>query len=487
MLKRMLLCILLAVCLVSAAQADGLTTSTYTESPEAFANPMKGFCPARAIGSQTFPQGEYATVSKHYIKYTDLEMYPTDTAQKMIDWSNKEWAGIEERNLKVIPRVVIVYPNGPDGGDDGYWAEGLDHSDFADRWVNETFQTRIAAFIMKLGEAWDNDPRVAAIEMGIWGKWGEHHVYPLALKGTGSIIPPVMQKVMGDAFAKAFPHKQIMVRNAERFRGYNVGFYWDSFALRDDRTSGLLIMERDVWRTQMMGGEIAYDWGDLRPIGWNPDETLAKDECTDYVIEWIQKIHTSHLGWVANYTQGDPTLSENAARMQKALGYRYVIEQAAYPETVQPGESLSLTFDVANVGNAPFYYMWPVELSLLNKQREPVWKDVIHVDIRKWLPGQTYTVSDTFELPQDLKPGTYTLALAVLDPSGNVPSLRFANTNYYKGGRTPLGVIGIGEAAQTTEIGPFDSLYSDHSLYYTLEGDHNPPIEDTQVYADVNP
>jgi len=34
------------------------------------------------------------------------------------------------------------------------------------------------------------------------------------------------------------------------------------------------------------------------------------------------------------------------------------------------------------------------------------------------------------------------------------------------------------------EIGPFDSLYADRSLCYTLEGDHNPPVEDIQVYGD---
>jgi hypothetical protein len=409
-------------------------------------------------------------------------MSADDTVQKIIDWSNAAWFGIENRNMKVIPRVVIVYPDGPDNGDDGYWPEGLDHSDISDRWVNEEYKARMAAFVLKLGQAWNHDPRVAAVEMGIWGKWGEHHVWPLSIRGSGQRIPRELQTVLGDAFTEAFPDKKVMVRYAETFKDYAFGVYWDSFALRDDNLSGKLMIERDAWRTQMMSGEIAYDWGDQRDLGWNPDGTLSSDECTDHVIEWIRQTHTSSLGWVADYTQGNAVLAANAARMQKAFGYRLVIRQATYPAVLWPGEVFTLDFSVENVGNAPFYYPWPLEISLLDSAREPVWKDTIHVDIRNWLSDNTYTIHDSFTLSDDVIPGTYTLALAVLDPSGNLPSLRFANVNYYAGGRTPLGVIGVGQMPDNIDIGPFDSLYHDRSLRYTLDGDNYAAITDTQVY-----
>jgi len=417
MIKPILLAALLAVCLASSAGAETLFTVELAETGEAFANPMKGFRPTRYLEDDGFPEGEYATVCKQYIKYTDLEERPEDTARKMIEWSDATWAGVEERNLKVIPRVVIVYPDGPDNGTDGYWPEGLDHDDIADRWVNEEYKARMALFIAKLGQAWNQDPRVAAVEMGLWGIWGEHHVWPLSIPGSGQRVPKELQAVLGDAFQAAFPNKKIMVRYAETFRAYDLGFFWDSFALRDDSLSGTLMMQRDLWRTQMMSGEIAYDWGDQRDIGWSPDGTLLSDECTDHVIGWIQQTHTSSLGWVAEYTQGHAALAANAARMQKALGYRYVIRRAAYSLSIQPDEILALAFDVENVGNAPFYYPWPVEAALLNAEREPVWRGLVRVDIRRWLPGQTYTVADTFELPRDLPEGIYTLALAILDPS----------------------------------------------------------------------
>lgn len=462
-----------------------MTTVTLTETPEAFANPMKGFRPTRYIQDTAFPDGEYVSIAKQYIKYTNLELSESDTVEKIKEWSNKEWEGIEKRNLKVIPRVVIVYPKGPDGGGDGYWPDGIDHEDPVYRWLTDPFKQRLRAFIAKLGEAWDNDPRVAAVEIGLWGKWGEHHISPLQLPNKGGDrIPEDFQIAIGDAYTKAFHNKKLMVRYPETFTEYDFGYIWDSFALPDDENSGKLIIERQNWKTQMISGEVAYDWGDQTQLKGSPDGTLSDSKSTDYVIDWIQRTHNSSLGWIAEYSSENPKIAANAARMQKAFGYRFVVSTAEYTKALMPGETLSLSFEVSNVGSAPFYYKWPVEVSLLDSERNPKWSGIVHVDIRKWYPGNNYTVTDRFDMPEDLPEGTYILALSVLDPSGNLPSLRFANTNYYNGGRTPLGCVGIGHGTGKLSLEPFDSLYNDRSLSYTLESDSD-NIEDTHVGADT--
>lgn len=459
-------------------------TVLLTETQEAFANPMKGFRPTRYIQDTDFPAGEYVSTCKQYIKYTDLETDENNTAEKIIEWSNQAWEGIEEKNMKVIPRVVIVYPNGPDGGDDGYWPEGIAHDDPVYRWLTDPFKRRMRDFIAKLGEAWDDDPRVAAVEIGLWGNWGEHHIYPLTLpNGAGDRIPEDFQTAIGDAFTEAFHHKKLMVRYPETFTEYDFGYIWDSFALPDDENCGELIIGNRRWKTQMISGEVAYDWGDQTVLMGSPDGTLSDGDSTDYVIDWIRRTHASSLGWIAEYSEDDPAITANASRMQKAFGYRYVINNATYTKALMPGDTMSLSFDVSNVGNAPFYYQWPVQVSLLDADHAPVWRDIVHVDIRNWHPGYTYTVTDRFEISGDLRKGAYTLAIAVLDPSGDMPSLRFANTNYYTGGRTPLGLIGVGHGVEDVSVGPFDSLYDDHTLSYTLDGDSGSgDIQDTQTY-----
>ena len=459
-------------CICADPEPGQTVRYTYSETGEAFANPIKGFRKDTYLGTWggvPAVQGEYMTITKHYISYLNLEKSAADTVQTIKNWCNTAWAGVENRNVKVIPRVVLYYPGELDAWP-SYFGSGTDP---AAKWLNPEFLNHIVKFIAKLGEAWDNDPRVAAVEMGIWGSYGEHHIWPASHPEMiwGNRIPVSVQNVMGSAFIQAFKNKQVLVRYPETFTQFPnaFGYKWDSFAADSD-DSGVKMIALNVWRTRMIGGEVAYDIGREDLYGSNPNETLDNNAYTNHVISWIQRTNASYLGWIANYSE-DSSLSvrtSNAAKMQKSLGYRFVVQEAVYTQTVNQGETMSLEFKVANTGSAPFYYQWPVEASLLDNNKNPVWKGNINTDIRAWLPGNVYTVKGVFTIPATVQNGSYTLALAVLDPAGNLPSLRFANTNYYSGGRMPLGRIGIGRQPTGT-LGSFNSLYSDHSLHYLLE------------------
>lgn len=63
----------------------------------------------------------------------------------------------------------------------------------------------------------------------------------------------------------------------------------------------------------------------------------------------------------------------------------------------------------------------------------------------------------------------YILALAILDPAGNLPSVRFATTNYFRGGRHPIGWIGVGRRQPKQRPLPaFDDPAQDHTLHYDV-------------------
>jgi len=149
-----------------------------------------------------------------------------------------------------------------------------------------------------------------------------------------------------------------------------------------------------------------------------------------------------------------------------------------------------VSFTVRNTGSSPFYYNWPVELSLLDEQtHQPVWRETFTgVDIRQWLPGDRwmqfanwdatrghFVLDDRpprYEIPaaanqvrgrfvpqRNLRRGTYILALAILDPASMTPSCRFANENYFTGGRHPMGRIGLGKDVE--EVGLAQSSFND--------------------------
>jgi len=437
-------------------------TVTLEETPEAFRNPMKGFRPSRYIQDTDFRDYEYTSTYKHYVPYAALESSAGDSTQKIRDWSDANWSDLRARNLKVIPRVVIVYP-----GTGEYWGD-IAHDGTPNEWTTSTLKARLTAFVAKLGQAWDDDPRVAAVEIGLWGKWGEHNISPDQVEGSDR-IPADFQQALGAAFNAAFKTKKVMVRYPDTFADdTSVGFYWDSFALPDDDNAGggAGMVARDVWRAQMVSGEVAYDWGDQSKLGGSPNGTLSSGADTDYVIGYIGRLHASSLGWIAEYTPDGGAVSANAARVQKALGYRFVIKQATFSAAVAVAGRMDVALTVANVGSAPFYYRWPVEASLLDADRKVVWHATFAADITQWLPGDATNDVEASFTP-DVPAGTYTLAVTVLDPAGNTPSLRFANSNYYDGGHTPLGRVAVGAtSAPPQDLGTFDLLKPDATLSY---------------------
>jgi hypothetical protein len=458
---------------VEGKDRSGLVHVLLAESGEAFRNPMKGFRPTRYFRDSGFKAQEYASVYKHYIRYTDLESSPADSVAKIVEWSNQSWAGIENENSKVIPRVVIYYP---DNGE--FWAAGIPHSAPPYRegnWTNAVLKQRLVAMIAKLGMAWDSDPRVAAVELGLWGKWGEHHIDPSTVSSIRadiadpSRIPPDFQTSMGDAAVRAFKTKKILIRYpGDTFVAYQFGCYWDSFGLPEDAASGNAEISKGNWRTQMNSGEVAFDWGSKAAVGGSPDGALSDIGVSDRIDDWIRRTHTSSLGWISEYNPGDPEIERNAKTMQKSLGYRYVVKEASYSRDIIPGSRLTVEFTVTNVGAAPFYYSWPVQAALIRQDHSVAWRGTFEADVTHWISCQDYQVSEQFVIPGTLSRGTYILALCVCDPAGMLPCLRFANANYYRGGWTPIGKVGVSEEVESTTLMPFDTLAGDHSLRYVV-------------------
>ncbi len=449
---------------------------------KALRNPLKGFT---TRGIYDHP---WATTAQTYIKWNELENSESDGIEKIKKFCDEKWAGVEDKNIKVIPRVYLHW-----SGNRKYWPADMQNDDY----TSEQFQKRVLRLIERLGECWDNDPRVAFIEMGIFGKWGEHHSPSPSSE---------MQQLVGDAFAQAFKNKKVSVRhNWEEFTSQPFGVYWDSWAHYDQMwphgKSIKNINEKGRYLENYVGGEVAYDWGNgpIQP-GASPTASVASEKHRNFVINTLRWLHCTQLRWIENYDQDNPEAVKGAEEIQKAFGYRFELDEVRF----SIGNTLNIEFDVTNTGSAPFYYNWPVEVALLDKNsHQTVWKTTFtNADIRKWLPGENWTEPDWTQVggwskfvpdtnwvatgicvwekqPQKntvkgsfktgLSDGEYILTIAVLDPAGNLPSLRFATANYLNGGRHPIGIIDL----KNNQCNPlpgdfhFDNPAHDNSLHYS--------------------
>lgn len=475
--------LLTAICLTGGALwGEEMITVTPTEYPHAFGNPMKGF---RVSATSVSHKHEYATLAQCYIRWNELENDESDSIEKIRTFCDGKWKMPTEYGLRIIPRVYLDWDR-KEGNE--YWPADMQTGDY----TSEQFQKRIRRLVERLAECWDDDPQVAWIQMGLIGFWGEHH----------SPSPtPEMQKLLGDAFTELFPHKMTVVRHADEFTDYTFGMYWDSWAHVQQingkkHGGGLLELNRTKkrWQVRPIEGETAYNWGkyQIQP-GDNPNDTLSDPVHRDFLIDSIRQLHCTALGWVAAYDASISEVRAGAEEVQKAFGYRFVLKEFTVPRRWEPGKSVPVTFSVVNVGSAPFYENWPVEVSLLDVQtREPVWKTTLaDVDIRKWLPGdewnsekdvyeipaETFTVKTEVTLPK-IPVGEYIVAISVLEPVGNRPSLRFAIPNYFAGGRHPLCRVGVGtEISGDGQLDPthFDDLRKEIRVPSTLIPRENNP------------
>lgn len=537
----------------SAKEEKGRVKVEMAEYERAFRNPMKGwreyFGPGvdRKRDEYPFPFG---SLNKEYMQWNMMENDPSDGVDKVIAYSNHRWEGVEDINMKIIPRAFIVWiepwhagaPKDPDNPDDlngwhwpedipaeeapyksvvpGEWACYIEPSDsltpIVGGYFDPAFPERVEAFVAKLGEAWDNDPRVAYVEMGIVGEWGEHHDPDLSTfwpphdepeHVDGRTWVPGLEKTLGDAFTKAFKNKKVMVRYAYEFKDYDFGIYWDSWSIDEeiDRGYNAMLALGDRWKTQVIGGEITWNWGSLKTAGYRSlEDCLANEDTRNLVLEQIRNLHCNHLGGVTWADFKNEEFYRNASLVQKALGYRFVLDRAEYPAVIRNGKSWKAEFSVTNTGSSPFYYSWPVEISLLDPDSgRKVWRDVFDTDITQWMPGENYSieagrylkspricsVSGRFRT-EHIPSGKYILALSILDPAGNRPSLRFANTNYLNGGYTALGYVSVDEPACDPQIpqSEFDDIFPDNSLRYILNKEADKPLVlfDTDLGNDID-
>lgn len=474
-----------------------MVTVNPIEAPGPLTNPLMGF----RGGS-----GPYVTVVQQYIPWSAIENTESDSVQKIRDYCNAQWANHPANNVRVIPRVYVDW-DWNTGNEN--WPADLQSGD----WTSQQFKDRVVRLIGRLGEVWNNDPRVAWVQTGLIGYWGEQE-NPVGVDQDG------WAQRLGDAYTAAFPNKQFIVRNMGAWPGYNVGVYWDSFGHPGQRPWAWAEIKnfnnQGRYLTQVIEGETALDWGvegefaslyggiatpvldaqgqpvlnaQGQPVmSWtsNANVLLGNAQYTDNMINVIRELHCSALGWISGYNPNDPTIATNAARMQKEFGYRFHLSEFSCDARTDPGANLNFQFKVKNKGSAPMYENWPLAVTLIDKNtRQLLWKATIpNVDIRKWQPGHDYNyttriyqtpaqehlVTASIPLPANFPVGECLIGVTVLEPLSRTPGLFFAVPNFFKQSQTqPLCKIGIGMDASghTLDGIVFDDLVNDDTRSYT--------------------
>jgi hypothetical protein len=383
-------------------------------------NPLKGWCCYTNAGKIHQP---YAMVFQ-YISWRELE--PIEGDYRFDDWE-KRWDVEAGRGKHVVFRVYVDYPKKPSGLPDWLRTAGVKETRYEEHggglspdYNDPRMVAGMERLIAALGKRYNNHPRIAFIQLGLLGFWGEWHTWPRQELHASAATE---QRIV-EAYRKAFPQKCLMVRYARDFAGEQnwIGFHDDLFPQDTDNGRAWSFLAKiraagrtENWKVAPIGGEMVP--GEARRwLGDDFDTTLAA-------------LDRSHFSWVGPY---NPALQrpETALFLQRSealvrrMGYEFQITELKHPAQVKANAAIPVSLSGTNLGVAPFYYPWTVEWALLNDQGQAVQLQKTDWDIRQWLPGVFVEQAD---LTWDVQPGSYQLALGIRDPWQDRPAIRFAN------------------------------------------------------------
>lgn len=302
------------------------------------------------------------------------------------------------------------------------------------QWDSAIFQDAWEDLVEALGEEFGDDPRLGFIDVGGFGAWGEWNT-SVAGDENDTGITEVNEARMINAVLDAFPKAQVLMGTANPYgvRGLavspRVGLRVDCLGapgMLSPLTTEPLLQDR--WRTAPIVTEWCFD---------ETDTVVGAQQVQDY-----------HVSMVASGNLPDDYDNLSPAQQQGFLdavshsGYRYFLTRVEVPDSVSVGEQFPIALKWINEGSAPTYEDWSVRLLLVDSNGTIVGDREIESNLREVIDDETPTYRSHTVFPR-VQPGTYQVAVSVIDPDGYLEPMRLAIEGRTAGGYYPVGSIDI--------------------------------------------
>ncbi len=432
--------VLVILALVLVKWMDSSNTQTIHFQPIAgpILNPLMGWAPRADRNDIQQP---------HTLVYADLTWRDFEPEQGVFDFETFERKQQLDRwraeNQRVVFRFVCDAP-GPSAHRDipdwlyeaiGGSGDSYDTSygkGFSPDYANPTFLQYHREAIRALGNRYGADGFFAFVELGSLGHWGEWHVAYNA--GIRNLPPRAIREQYVEQYREAFPNTPLLMRRPFSIaRQLELGLYndltgddqgthewlsWIANGGNYDQTDevGELVPMPSAWQTSPIGGE---------QTGAISSEALYGADLWQ-TIQLLEQSHTTFVGpnSPADIAPGGD-LQAGIDHVLSRIGYRLYIPQVTAPRWVLLSNHLDLQLVFRNEGVAPFYFDWPAQLYLIDPQGEIRASHAAAVDLRRFLPDQSYAVSLSIPL-KGLQAGSYQIGFAILDPLTQQPAIRLA-------------------------------------------------------------
>jgi hypothetical protein len=415
-------------------------------------NPLKGFMPY---------SGDYTTFP-HSMEWNYLPLRSLMSGPTNFNWASLDALlnNIADRGHQAVFRIYLDYPTLPTGIPQYLLDAGLvihSYTDYGNKGIsaspdyeNPLLGQALTNFIAALGARYDGDPRIGFITLGLLGFWGEWHTYP---HDSWFASTTVQDEVMS-AYEAAFTKTKLLVRYPAGTNpaARRLGYHDDSFAYQTIDPPAWMFLGRlkaandtNKWRTQPIGGEVRPE---VQMCMWDASQT----NCVPAGQEFARCVNLTHASWMLNHGAFSPgfsgTQKDLAIAGASRLGYTLCVSNAWL---VDPSVStpLNVSVGLGNIGVAPFYYDWPVQLGALSSSNTLVNSWVTTWKLSSIPPSATNTVWSFSQTNHGLGTGIYKILLRVQSPLPNGVPFRFANEaqDADRPGWLTLGQVSVAAAA----------------------------------------
>ncbi len=462
------LCLLLAASWLAAQQTVIVRPR---EIDDVLVNPGMGFMTFQRFNGDTLNPGAGWTEG-HPVVYQDFDGDLTNIdhpATSLMYW-RVYWHHVHPEAGRIdfaqFDRVLetaasrgqtVILRIAPYGGNDDVpdWYRKMmgEEPELTRKWRTDANDPRylkhFGGLLRSLGARYDGHPALEAVDVSLVGFWGEG-------SGSHEVEPAIWQQLVNcylDGFQKTHlifqplngdsPDPGILVRgtpiaaswpdgrnNGEGPRMRNVGWRIDCLGdmgfWREEQgdwchmldvypqqivTSGM----QDAWKKAPISIEIC---GTFR--SWLGKHKYDK-ETVKYIFDQSLKWHISSFN-----AKSSPVPDEYKPLVDewlKKMGYRFVLRKFTFPSEVRANGQIQFATWWENKGVSPCYSPFPFAIRLKNDRHTEIL--TTGVDIRSWLPGDVVYDSEVFA-PSGMPEGTYSLAIAIIDPVSRKPNIKFA-------------------------------------------------------------
>jgi hypothetical protein len=325
-------------------------------------------------------------------------------------------------------------------------------------WWNPVYIEKYCNFVATCGRQFDGKPWLDYVDIRCYGTWGENHRFGAREPWPDNVSKRDTIIRFTDAHLAAFKKTPLAVSmSCDKDTPYPEGTAID-YALargcwmrRDGFGPYISDAEERVmkahWKTSLVIAEngrglFEHVTGKIRRY-WLPDSpviTMASvfDQMLDFHCNYIP------LGWGDqdwDVLRWRPALLK---QLWMKMGYRLVVRKATFPSEARRGNSITVKHTWANeaVGRLPVAYPLAFYLAdTLGNVR------LIHLDRNfdetAWYDDKPHTFTSQIEVPGDLPPGDYFLALALIDPESGKPAIALGIESSDSERRYVLGTIEV--------------------------------------------